>query len=178
LVRRCLSGKNFLHRSPVGGGARCGDLCHSNFDDNGFSSLRWSYLGRDICTGNSLLCYHPLADKFCRALLDLAGLFLQGMVLLLGATHVSLRKRTEDEDLEPPGIFAGEDGKASWRGVGFRNLAMEMEALQEKRLAPSMSKIRKWEAGKRAKARSSPNHHRSLALDHLLRLGGKLVLRR
>jgi hypothetical protein len=47
----------------------------------------------------------------------------------------------EGEDSDPPSIVAGEDGEASWQGMGIRNLAMEMGALQEKRPAPSMSEI-------------------------------------
>jgi hypothetical protein len=90
LVRRCLSCGNFLRRSLVGGGARCDDLCHSNFLDGGLFTSRRFCLGCGICVGNSLLCCHPLAGKFCRFLLDLAGLFLQGAVLVLGATHVAI----------------------------------------------------------------------------------------
>jgi hypothetical protein len=61
----------------------------------------------------------------------------------------------EAKDSEPPSIIIGEDGEASWRGVGIRNLAMEMGAQQEKCPAPSMSEIRKWEARKKCKGKEA-----------------------
>jgi hypothetical protein len=109
------------------------------------------------------------------------------MVLLLGVTHITivippifllLCERAKAEDSVSSDIVAGEGGEAPRGGMDFRNLAMEMEALQEKHPTSSMSETRKRGAGERARARSSPSHCHSLTLDHLLRLGGKLVLRR
>jgi hypothetical protein len=63
-------------------------------------------------------------------------------------------------------------------GKGFINLSMEMEALQERCPASSVSGKREQEVERRTKERSLPSHPYSLALDHLLHLGGKKVLHR
>jgi hypothetical protein len=63
-------------------------------------------------------------------------------------------------------------------GRGFRSLSMEMETLYGRCPVSSMSEMREEEAEKRAKARSLPSYRCSLALDHLLRIGGKQILHR
>jgi hypothetical protein len=143
------------------------------------SSVRTTLcLGCGICVGDNILCCYLLAGKSRRVFLDLTGLLLRGAVLLLGATLITtivpprtllLRERMEAEGSVPFGIAIGK---------GFRNLSMEMEALQEICPASSVSGTREQEVERRTKEKSLPSHPYSLALDHLLHLGGKKVLRR
>jgi hypothetical protein len=153
LARRCLSSGNFSCRIPISGGARRNDFRHSNLLDDGLLRPHRSCLGCGICVGDTILCCYLLAGKSHRVFLDLAGPLLRGVVLLLGATLVAtivplrtllLRERVEAEGSFPSGIIVGK---------GFRNLSMEMEALQERCPASSVSGTREQEVERRMKAR-------------------------